>query len=203
MGSPRLSFLDAPANVKAKVGTPEWARGVALEIRCKLKDVDSDVRFVAQWIEVASDNKAWRILGYASLELFLAAEIGLDPDLVTRITTAKTGTLLRELLPSERAELAKPLAEHGTNQHGGVGDTKSVSSNGTTAVYLTSRIARDRPDILERMKSGEFNSVRAAAIEAGFVKVDTPDEKALKALRNADNPEEVIGQFNSENEDSP
>ena len=202
MGSPSLSFLDAPANVRAKVGTPEWARGVALEIRCKLKDVDSDVRFVAQWIEVASDNKAWRILGYASLELFLAAEIGIDPDLVTRITTAKRGTLLRELLPSERAELAKPLGEHGGNrsEQDANGNLKHGSNS---SAYLTSRIARDRPDILERMKSGEFNSVRAAAIEAGFVKVDTPDEKALKALRNADNPEEVIGQFNSENEDSP
>jgi hypothetical protein len=29
--------------------------------------------------------------------------------------------------------------------------------------YLTSRIARDRPDVLERMKAGEFPSVRAAA----------------------------------------
>jgi hypothetical protein len=35
--------------------------------------------------------------------------------------------------------------------------------------YLTARIARDRPDILERMKAGEFSSVRQAAKEAGIV----------------------------------
>jgi len=35
--------------------------------------------------------------------------------------------------------------------------------------YLTARIARDRPDILDRMKSGEFPSVRQAAKEAGIV----------------------------------
>jgi len=39
----------------------------------------------------------------------------------------------------------------------------------TSAKYLTSVIARDRPDILDRMKKGEFKSVRAA----GIVKVPT------------------------------
>jgi hypothetical protein len=37
--------------------------------------------------------------------------------------------------------------------------------------YLVSRIARDHPDVLERMKQGEFLSVRQAAIAAGIVKV--------------------------------
>ena len=36
--------------------------------------------------------------------------------------------------------------------------------------YLLRRLARDRPDILERVKSGEFKSARAAAIEAGIIK---------------------------------
>jgi hypothetical protein len=33
-----------------------------------------------------------------------------------------------------------------------------------------SRIARDRPDLLERMKAGAFTSVREAAREAGIIK---------------------------------
>jgi hypothetical protein len=40
---------------------------------------------------------------------------------------------------------------------------RSVGS-GNSADYLTARIARDRPDILNRMKAGEFSSVR----QAGF-----------------------------------
>jgi hypothetical protein len=35
--------------------------------------------------------------------------------------------------------------------------------HGANAEYLTARIARDYPAILERMKAGEFRSVRAAA----------------------------------------
>lgn len=40
---------------------------------------------------------------------------------------------------------------------------------GNRAEYLMRRIARDRPDILDRACAGEFPSARAAAVEAGFV----------------------------------
>jgi hypothetical protein len=48
-------------------------------------------------------------------------------------------------------------------------DTNGFGSS-DTADYRVARIARERPDILERMKAGEFKSVRAAALEAGIVK---------------------------------
>ena len=41
---------------------------------------------------------------------------------------------------------------------------------GNRSDYLVARIARDRSDILERMKAGEFTSVREAAREAGIIK---------------------------------
>jgi hypothetical protein len=47
---------------------------------------------------------------------------------------------------------------------------KPSESFGNNADYLTARIARDRPDILKRMKAGEFRSVRSAAREAGIVR---------------------------------
>lgn len=43
---------------------------------------------------------------------------------------------------------------------------------GTSDKYLADRIARDRPDILERMKAGEYRSVRSAAIDAGIIDPD-------------------------------
>jgi hypothetical protein len=49
-------------------------------------------------------------------------------------------------------------------------DFRDSKSGGTSSEYLTRRIARDRPDIIKRMKDGEFASVRAAAKEAGIVK---------------------------------
>lgn len=46
---------------------------------------------------------------------------------------------------------------------------KQVQGSGSEK-YLAARIARDHPDVLERMKKGEFLSVRQAAIAAGIVK---------------------------------
>ena len=60
-------------------------------------------------------------------------------------------------------------------KNGEVGNGRSRSYNvrptyGNSADYLTARIKRDRPDILKRMKAGEFSSVRQAAKEAGIVR---------------------------------
>ncbi len=41
--------------------------------------------------------------------------------------------------------------------------------SGNRSVYLVNRIARDRPDVLERMKAGEFETVRQAARAADIL----------------------------------
>jgi hypothetical protein len=85
-----------------------------------------------------------------------------------------------DLLQKTFAEaLNVALAPHGTNQYSnntGFDNIKSSPSyeGGTSAAYLTARIGRDRPDILARMKAGDYKSVRAAAKEAGIVKDPTP-----------------------------
>jgi hypothetical protein len=63
------------------------------------------------------------------------------------------------------------------------------ADGGTGREYLMARLARDRPDILERMKAGEFASVRAAAIEAGIIKPTCtvpldPGKAATRLLRH-------------------
>jgi hypothetical protein len=56
---------------------------------------------------------------------------------------------------------------------------------GTEADYLTARIARDRKDILERMRAGEYTSVRKAAIDAGIIHTPHPEDKILFRLIDA------------------
>jgi hypothetical protein len=53
---------------------------------------------------------------------------------------------------------------------------------GTDPSYLVSRLKRDAPEVAERLAGGEFRSVRAAAIEAGIVKVPTVFERVQKLL---------------------
>ena len=50
-----------------------------------------------------------------------------------------------------------------------VDNVREVSAEGgNSGNYLTARIARDRPDILDRMKAGEFSSIRKAAPRGGY-----------------------------------
>jgi hypothetical protein len=83
---------------------------------------------------------------------------------------------------AQRAEEAEPLAKQGRPSSNGKGDNITFNSRRTDANYLTRRIARDHPDILRRMKAGEFKSVRAAAIgfwSSGKFAKRFPDQHAL------------------------
>ena len=73
------------------------------------------------------------------------------------------------------AKVATPLNPNGTNQHSEKTgrDNNNTLKRGTDPEYLTARIARDFPDILERMKAGEFRSVRAAGIKVTAVTLNS------------------------------
>jgi hypothetical protein len=71
------------------------------------------------------------------------------------------------------AATAQPLQPADNHPGPGRGRTKKPHEKakaGNRSDYLVARIARDRPDSLERMKAGEFASVREAAREAGIIK---------------------------------
>ena len=70
-------------------------------------------------------------------------------------------------------------------------------SKGNAQAYLLRRLARDAPEILERVKAGEFKSARAAAIAAGIIRpvpvvrlVDDP-AKVAAAIRKHLDPQQV------------
>ena len=84
----------------------------------------------------------------------------------------------------------EPLAQHGgdrTEQ----GDNLTLVERGTSASYLAARLARDFPEIADRLAKGEFRSVRAAAIAAGIITPLTPLEQILKLLPKLSDDERV------------
>lgn len=98
--------------------------------------------------------KPWKVYPpekpYGSLDALLKAEIGVD---------------VKESL--EAAKLRQNGGDRRSERFQRSGGTLKRGTTG--ADYLTARIARDHPDILRRMKAGEFSSVRQAAKEAGLV----------------------------------
>jgi hypothetical protein len=85
----------------------------------------------------------------------------------------------------------RPTKEEQANKGYGVTFIEGKSKRGNRAKYRTARIARDAPEVLERMKAGEFASVAAAERAAGLKGVTdrrvwlsaNPEEAARKLLR--------------------
>ena len=114
-------------------------------------------------------------LGMESGDQFLTDYLSLDLDLVGRVLgwlTVEQPTVAVPLALA--AGEAQPLAAHGKIGNGRAdesrGDNVTSTERGNGQSYLLRRLARDAPEVLERVKTGEFKSARAAAIEAGIIK---------------------------------
>ncbi|CAB4155019.1 hypothetical protein UFOVP649_59 [uncultured Caudovirales phage] len=129
---------------------------------------------------VAADAPAMAAeLGYGTEEAFLKEGLQLDPDLVNRVVSwleQEQPTNAVPLSLADAASRARTAAAHRrpTAEEQGI---KVVQDHFKPANKLSSRgwdrilprLARDAPETLEKVKTGEIKSARAAAIEAGII----------------------------------
>ena len=173
----------------------QWAE-IELPFDCRL------LKTVAEEAPLLAEE-----MGFASGEDFLTGYLNLDMDLVRRVV----GWLEQEQ-PTEAVPLqlvidqakAQPLAAHGEIGNGRKDESRVDNINsteakgGTSASYLLRRIARDQPQLLDRIGPGrEHRSARSAAIAAGIIKpvptirlVDDP-VKVAAAIRKHLGPQQV------------
>lgn len=93
-----------------------------------------------------------------------------------RVTSGKV-TKAYELVAAAQAAAEKPFAQPGEIGNGRADESRVAERHSKAASKVSSegwdrilpRLARDAPQILERVKSGEIKSARAAAIEAGII----------------------------------
>ncbi len=89
-----------------------------------------------------------------------------------------------EALALFREAMVEERGGSGSNQYAtkevGNNDNIIISSSvqGTSKSYTVSRLKRDRPDLFERVVSGELSANRAA-IEAGYRRIKTPLENLV------------------------
>ena len=166
-----------------------------MEIQGQLEDAESSVRHLRVWLKAMEKHAGYKQLTNRQGQPFKTYEafcqerqpfgLGYESDVIDRIVKERESA-------QALAEQATPLAPSRRptkEEQGDKVDNVNLIQGGNRADYLTRRIARDRPDILERMKAGEYASVRAAAIDAGIVKVPTRLETMQRAWRLA-TPEE-------------
>jgi len=183
------------------IGDPERDRRTVLLAKNQWRDVSCTIY---EWEKALNELKDDKIAEryppdkpYGSLDRLLKEEIGLTID------ESRSNIATRTQVQSTQATPAnKPGNPTGNNQYQVKEERKGYNCNNSTnrgndPEYLTSVIARDHPDILERMKAGEFRSVRAAAIEAGITKPDktwtapTDIPKLVRAIRQRYNETEI------------
>lgn len=177
MSGTRMADLDEHGSIDAPPGSRAWAIAVRREIYSALHDRKSASQNLRAYVDLFREHKGYLQLSdrrgrpFATHEAFCVAPypfgLGYRPEDIDQIIVERKD---REV--SDRAANPLTLLEHGRPPKG---EQEDKGSNGTLkrgnpADYLTARIARDHPEILNRMKAGEFRSVRQAALEAGIVR---------------------------------
>ena len=131
-------------------GSPVWCWQTISHLQTLWKSVDIDLGLYERTWAEAETHLVWEKVPYeqpyGSKEQMLAAlQVGDVPAARARIAAKAMTTI--------------PIGQHrGTNGH----------NKGNRSDYLIARIARDAPDVWERMKQGEFKSVAEAARAAGI-----------------------------------
>jgi len=175
------SLLDEPCDLNADPGTKPWARAVAREIRFRAKQFDSDVEGLQSMIAIAADHNAWRPLGYISLDAFLIAEANFTQTIIDAVRNAKKGVKTGDVI-AQVAEARDTKDKQQGKRNDLLPDNVRKSSGGNDTTYALRRLARDKPELLDKIEAGEL-SVNAAAIQAGIRKKPTPEDQCLRAFR--------------------
>lgn len=149
------------------LGSVERAKSMGIELFQICKQVELTADLWAAELRALDREQPWQALGLGSRSEFIERVTGKPEEHHRSRALARAGVV--------------PQPERGTNQHTGGSDIIRPTQHGTSAEYLLRRLQRDRPDLVEKVARGEIRSARAAAIEAGIVKVPT----GLVMLRRA------------------
>jgi len=185
----RVVVMDDMGDIHAPRGSRAWAIAMKDRLHMQVKDTSWRSENLTSDLTLFEQAEGWRVLPDANGELFRSYTAFVEErwpfglgyrraELDRYIADRKSA--------EERARTATPLREE-SGRPVANDSVRSIRSprGGENADYLTARIARDNPAILERMQAGEFKSVRAAAKEAGLVRptVRIPTDEPIAAAR--------------------
>ena len=166
MNVERDYLLDELGDGDAPIGSKPWAMWLSNEIRKAYYDKQRTGDRLRNLVDAFKEHQGWQAFGILTWEMFCEKRLQVAAQEIDTEARARVAAM---------AENAKPLNGQGERGNGKRDYNYNVfpaDNNGTDTEYLTARIARDRPDILDRMKAGEYRSVRSAAIDAGIIDPD-------------------------------
>ena len=168
--------MEGPRALK-QPGDPAWCWQTVSALQSMWKGLDLNLEmYLRTWAD-AEEHRIWEKIPYESpygSKEAMLEQLAIGDELQARAHT------------SEQAVVAIPLRQNGGARKKGEQSKLGIADRkyGNNADYYTARIARDHPEILERMIRGEFSSVRAAAKEAGIYR--NPQPRTRKVTVNHD-----------------
>lgn len=178
----------------------EYARQMVYVLKTIWTQITFDLKDWEKEVEEARRNKIWERLGYGSIDEVLKEEVGYSKqELSLKIASAKADPLAehgargngRSIADAVKDAKADPLSHAGEHMATKSRGTIDTSTRGGNTDYTLRRLARDCPEMLDRIEAGEL-SVNAAAIAAGIRKKPTPEELTVANFRKCENKAEVL-----------
>ncbi len=158
-------------------GSPEWCWQAVEVLKAYHSRVEMQWRDVEKIRADLESVRAWEVIPpeapYGSLDALVRAELGVSVDeLDRRVVAAAASERMRnaaEVTTGAVLPRNRPLWEVDNLSTSPQKERAAISGVGVVTQKKLDRLARDRPDLLARVRSGEL-SANAASIEAGFVK---------------------------------
>lgn len=186
------STLDEPVDMKAEVGSRPWCLAIVRKIRFEAHKLDSDAASLRGWIEIAAEREVWRVLGYVSLDSFLLAEAGFTEAIIEAIRNSKPGDKIGDIIAGARENPAREKkGGRPPRSESKEGSKFEPLPKGNANKRVLARLARDTPQLLDKIERGEM-TVNQAAIAAGIRKKPTEEEIILKAFRKAQDRLQIV-----------
>jgi hypothetical protein len=193
----------------AEAGSEAWCKALRLSLQNVVKSIATVPEKVRDYVERAVAHRAWVHWRdadgkpFRDFDAFCAAPLphglGRPFSEIRPYLEAVKGPVVTAALTASVAAAPSPPPAHvgpGRGKKNAADESKPrLSNHGNASSYLAARIA---PEVAEKMKAGEYPSVRAAARAAGLVKDPDPVKVAARALKKvpAERMGEVVGALN-------
>lgn len=195
--SMRTSKLDELGDCQAPEGSKPWALFIRNKLNSLLHDAEFASDLARDYFNKLRDSEGWRQLEDSKGGKFYSFEgfcvhrkpfgLGYDIGHIERIISEREE---KEIAEMAREARQRPLrnADDKPGRPKANGSVTTINHQKRDRTYILKRLARDNPDLLAKVESGEITP-RKAGIQAGFIKVKSALDQ-LKALWSKSTPEE-------------
>ncbi len=173
------------------VGSSKWAERISAVLQNRVKDINHQTApYLTKHLReiFTKTPKPWSVWPdppYNTPDDYCKDVTGHKWDEIISLVAKFAGDEKLELMM--RSELGRTQAKYRkrgrpSKENAAVGRHKIKGQGSNNSQRLLRRIARDYPQILKAYEAGEYRSVRAAAIEAGIIKIPTSFERTEKNI---------------------